>query len=185
MSRTVNGRTGPARLHTAHGPRRQLSDFGLLHMASSRFTDRPQGRLVRAHPLCLRQRSEETLILWSQSQSHGHVPEVVSLGHAAEMSGAAGSSPCPCAPTGEQLEEGTSHRRVAKSARRNPRRVSPASQPAQGLPSASGSAEASGSTAIGVARSGCRPSNRVVTANVAHPRHPAADPGLERQGPAL
>lgn len=45
-------------------------------MASGRVTDRAQGRLVTAHPLGLRKGSKETLILRSQSQSHGHVPMV-------------------------------------------------------------------------------------------------------------
>lgn len=49
-----------------------------MGMASCRVTDRTKCCLVPAYPLCVRQSSEELLILWSQSQGHGHfamIPE--------------------------------------------------------------------------------------------------------------
>jgi hypothetical protein len=47
-----------------------------MGMASCRLTDRTKCCLVPAYPLCVRQSSEELLILWSQSQGHSHVPMI-------------------------------------------------------------------------------------------------------------
>ncbi len=68
-----------------------------MHMASSRLTNCSQGRLVSAYALSLCQRSEETLILWSQSQSHRHVAMIPKWYHE-DMPLAERAEPEPSAP---------------------------------------------------------------------------------------